>query len=313
MSRTSAVGVLLVNTGSPEAPTPEALRRYLREFLSDARVVDWPRWLWLPILHGIVLRSRPPRSAALYRRIWTAEGSPLIAISDRQRCALADRLGDGYAVAIGMRYGEPSLASAAAALSEAGCDHIVVVPMFPQFAEATVGTILAAAANVLGDDSWSSVSPFFDDNSYIEALAAAIESRRTDEHLVLSFHGLPKRHVRRGDAYADQCRITADLLARRLGLSQDDWSLAFQSRFGPERWLEPATDALVCSLAQRHPKLLIACPGFTADCLETLDEIGNDLANRFAKAGGEELVLVPCLNDAEAFMDFLARLVTQAT
>ncbi len=310
MSHTaSPVGVLLSNTGSPQAPTAPALRAYLAEFLSDPRVVDLPRWLWWPILHGVVLRSRPRRSAALYQRLWTDQGAPLIHISQLQTRALGERLGPGFVVAMGMRYGEPSMATAVEQLRAAGCQRVIVLPMFPQFAEATVGSILAAAAPLLGNLPWAEVPPFFADHDYIAALARTIEAERNDEHLLISFHGLPMRQVRRGDPYPEHCRHTAEQLAEQLGLGPHQWSLSFQSRFGPGRWLEPATDALVCELAAAHPQLLVACPGFTADCLESLDEIGCELAKTFREAGGQSLRLVPCLNDDPDFMDCLAKLV----
>ena len=305
----SVVGVLLCNTGSPQAPTAPALRTYLAEFLSDPRVVDLPRWLWLPILHGVVLRSRPRRSAALYKRLWTDQGAPLIDISQRQARALTERLGSGFVVAMGMRYGEPSLATAVEQLRAARCERVIVLPMFPQFAEATVGSILAAASPLLGSLPWAEVPPFFADRDYITALARSIEAERADEHLLISFHGLPMRQVQRGDPYPEHCQQTADQLARKLGLRAHEWSLSFQSRFGPGRWLEPATDELVCDLAAEHPRLLVICPGFSADCLESLDEIGCELAKTFAEAGGQSLRLVPCLNDDADFMDCLAKLV----
>ena len=310
MSNATPVGVLLSNTGSPRAPTAAALRTYLAEFLSDPRVVDLPRWLWWPILHGVVLRSRPRRSAALYQRLWTEQGAPLIDISKRQTQALAERLGADFVVAMGMRYGEPSLAAAVAELRAASCQRVIVLPMFPQFAEATVGSILAAATPLLGSMPWVEVPPFFDDPGYIAALANSIRAEHADEHLLISFHGLPQRQVRQGDPYPEHCRHTAEQLARQLKLRPDQWSLSFQSRFGPGRWLEPATDVLVCDLAKQHSRLLVVCPGFSADCLESLDEIGCELAKTFMQAGGQSLRLVPCLNDNPDFMDCLAKLVS---
>jgi len=312
------VGVMLVNLGSPAAPTAPAVRRYLREFLSDPRVVDMPRLLWLPLLYGIILPVRSGKSAALYRRVWSEEGAPLIAISRRQADALAERLGDGWAVAHAMRYGEPSIPTVLGSLLEQGVERIVVVPMFPQEANATVGSVRAAVldqvARMRPDLDLQFVPPHFEDAGYIEALAdRCSEAAGPDrfDHTVLSFHGLPQKQVDRGDPYRDHCERTARALAERLQLEPDSWSLAFQSRFGPAPWLQPYADVLVRSLAERAPRVLVSCPGFTADCLETLDEIGEVLGADFRAAGGEELRLVPSLNDSPLWIAALERMVRE--
>jgi ferrochelatase len=314
------VGVLAVNLGSPAAPTTEALRDYLREFLSDRRVVTLPPLVWQPILRAFVLPRRAPRSAELYRRVWTAEGSPLVAIGTRQVAALAARLGPGFRVRLAMRYGQPALHEGLAGLLAAGCAPLVLLPLFPQWAGATVGSVRAAAhaalaqlaptATLLDVPSWPA------DPHYIAAVAdrcrQAAAGQRIDHH-VFSFHGLPRRMIEHGDPYADECATTARALADALGLAPGDWSQVWQSRFGPVEWLRPYADEAVPALAARHRRVLVACPGFVADCLETLDEIGHLLAARFRAAGGEALLLAPCANDHPRLVEALAGLVQRAT
>lgn len=310
-------GVLLVNLGSPDAPEPDALRRYLREFLSDPRVVDWPRWIWRPVLEGIILRTRPRKSAALYARVWTDDGSPLIVTTRAQAAALSERLGDALPVAVAMRYGEPSLEQGLAELRDQGCEHVLVVPLFPQYADATTGSVLARVSELLAgrDDAprWSALPAFPDHPGYIAALAQRAREAAAEfgpDHHVFSFHGVPERYVtRKGDPYAEHCQRTADALADALGLGPSDWTLAWQSRFGPERWLRPATDDVARELAPRAPRVLVSCPGFVAGCLETLDEIGRELAVTFREAGGEALQLVPAVDDSAPFVEALAELV----
>lgn len=313
-------GVMLVNLGSPEAPTAPAVRRYLAEFLSDPRVVELPRVLWKPLLHGVILPLRAGRSAALYRRVWTPAGAPLIAISGRQAVALSEQLGKGYLVVHAMRYGEPSIGKSLVELLDRGIDRLVVLPMFPQSANATVGSVRAEVsdrvAQLRPSLELSFVPPHFERADYIEALAECCRKAAAGDpfdHTVFSFHGLPQRQVDRGDPYREHCERTAHALATKLRLDPAAWSLAFQSRFGPATWLQPYTDRLVRSLAGRAPRLLVACPGFPADCLETLDEIGEVLASRFRRAGGEELRLVPALNDSPLWIAALERMVREMT
>lgn len=313
-------GALLVNLGSPDAPTADAVRRYLKEFLSDPAVVDWPRWLWLPILHGIILRTRPARSAALYRRVWTSSGSPLIDISMRQTRALADLLGDGWHVETAMRYGQPSLEQGLKALRAEGCEDIVVLPMFPQECGATTGSVItavqAAARAMKSPPTLHIVPGYSTDEGYLESLLAVVREtlneHRDVDHIVFSFHGIPARLTAAGDPYQHQCEATAHALATRLDLDQGSWSLVYQSRFGPEAWLKPYASELVPTLAANHRKLLVACPGFTADCLETIDEIGRELSDTFLEAGGQQLVLAPCINDRREWIDGMAELVRRA-
>ena len=288
------------------------MARYLREFLSDPRVVRAPRLVWLPILNGIVIPRRRRRVAEDYARIWTEAGSPLLVHSRAAADALGSRLGRGFAVALGMRYGRPSLASALDELAAAGCGRIVAVPLFPQWSDTTNGTLEAALRRELARrrdaPALEVAAPPCDDPAYVEALARRIEEARgatpVDLH-VLSFHGLPESYVRRGDPYRDQCQRTADALARRLGLERGGWELAFQSRFGPRPWLRPYLDELLAERAGTHPRALVAMPGFAADCLETLVEVGVGLRRAFLEAGGEELVVVPALNDSAPWIEAL--------
>jgi ferrochelatase len=312
-------GVLLVNLGSPAAPTAEALRDYLREFLSDRRVVTLPPLLWQPILRGVVLPRRAPRSAEMYRRVWTAEGPPLLAIGRRQAAALAARLGPGWRVALAMRYGTPSLDEGLRALRADGCRRIVLLPLFPQDAEATTGSIRAAAralvARLAGAVELLEPPAWPEDPDYVASVAercrAAAAGRPVDHH-VFSFHGLPRRVVERGDPYAGHCARTARAVAAALGLREGQWTLVWQSRFGPVEWLRPYAAEAVPALAARHRRVLVACPGFLADCLETLDEIGHLLAQAFRAAGGEELVLAECANDHPRLVAALERVARGA-
>jgi ferrochelatase len=310
-------GVLLVNLGTPDSASVGDVRRFLREFLSDPRVVELHPLLWKPLLNGVILPLRAPRSARLYASVWTPEGSPLLMHSRRQSSALAAELGDGWHVALGMRYGTPSLASALDELARAGCDRVVVCAAFPQYSNATTGTAWAAvsalAANRRAQPALASVPPFAADAGYVDALAARVRERigaaRVDHH-VFSFHGLPAECARCGDPYPEQCRATATALARTLDLADGRWSLAYQSRFGRARWLEPDTETLVLGLARAGARrVAIAMPGFVCDCLETLEEIGLRLAESFHAAGGEELLVVPALNDHPAWIAALADLV----
>lgn len=327
MNRT---GVLVAQVGTPDAPTPSAVRRYLTRFLSDRRVVDYSPWWWQPILRGGILPVRGRRSAALYRRIWTDDGSPLLVQSRRQCAALAAALGDGYLVALGMAYAGPGFAAAVDHLVAAGAERIVVLPMFPQYSSTTTASIYdgvnAAAtgrASLFSNGLRQFVPalqytlPFFDHPDYIAALAARI--RRTMEaasgshdKVVLTFHGLPERYVASGDPYRSHCETTTALLAERMGWQPSDYILCYQSRFGPETWLGPATAEVLEHLASqgvRRP--LVVAPGFTTDCLETLDELGNEGRRQFAEGGGDpdSYTLCPCLNDLPEWIDCMTRLI----
>ena len=274
------------------------MRAYLAEFLSDPRVVELPRWLWLPVLHGIVLRRRPAQSAAKYAKIWTPEGSPL-AVHTRRQAELL-RQATGLPVEYAMRYGEPGIAAALRKLPA----RVRVVPLYPQYARSTTESVRDAAGG--GVDF---VEQFHDDPGYVAALAALVEER--PDVLVMSFHGLPQRAVQRGDPYGDQCLRTARLLALALGLREDQYRVTFQSRFGPARWLQPYTSAVLAELgAARTRRVHVICPGFVADCLETLEEIALEGGRIFRDAGGGEFRALPCLNESPRWIEALARIAT---
>jgi ferrochelatase len=314
--------VLLVNLGTPDAPTARAVRPYLAEFLGDTRVIDYPRWLWWPILHGIILRTRPARSAHAYARIWTERGSPLRFESEALAAALQaafDREQPGtLRVALAMRYGEPAVADTIAQLHRDGARRLLVLPLYPQYSATSTGSVIDAAADAMKALRWPPelrlINDYHDDAGHIEALALRIERWWTEngrgDKLLLSFHGIPERYVRLGDPYADQCRTTARLLRQRLQLGEDALLVSFQSRVGRERWLHPYTDATVRQLAADGVKRLdVACPGFAVDCLETLEEIAMQNRDFFLAAGGQSLRYIPALNDSPEQIDSLAALL----
>jgi ferrochelatase len=318
--RPERTGIVLVNLGTPDAPTPKAVRRYLAEFLSDPRVVEIPRALWLPILHGLILRTRPSKSAAKYAAIWSSEGSPLLVWTRTQAVRLLGSLGErGHAVLVqhAMRYGKPSIPAALDALKEQGATRILVLPLYPQYAASTTGSTIDAVhawtRRVRRVPELRMVNQFHDDAGTIDALAARVQDHWMREGrgrmLVMSFHGLPARSLALGDPYHCQCLKTARLLADRLGLTREEHQVTFQSRFGRARWLEPYTDAMLRKLAQQGlERVDVICPGFVADCLETLEEIGIEGRSTFLAAGGKDFHLIPCLNDSPAWIDALAKL-----
>jgi ferrochelatase len=284
------------------------VRRYLGEFLSDPRVVALPRWLWLPILHGIVLRSRPARSAAKYAAIWTPEGSPL-AVHTRKQSELLGSAMAGTRVDYAMRYGEPSIRSALERLAR--CDRIVALPLYPQYSASTTQSVRdALPAHV------EMIESFHDHPAYVAALAAGArahcETHGRAEKLVMSFHGLPERALAQGDPYREQCLATAALLASELELNDSEFLVTFQSRFGAARWLQPYTQPTLVELARAGVKRVdVICPGFVSDCLETLEEIGIEARHAFREAGGGELRLIPCLNESPEWIAALARLASE--
>ena len=314
-------GILLANLGTPDAPTPAAVRRYLAEFLWDPRVVELPRPLWWLILHGVILRVRPARSARKYQLIWTPDGSPLLAISQRQAAAVAAMLAKRYPgpiqVAVGMRYGNPSIAAALAELRATGVQRLLVLPLYPQYSAATVASTFDAIAAVLRTWRWLPelrfITHYHDDPGYLDALADHIGTARTDqpgERLLFSFHGLPRRNLLAGDPYHCQCHKTARRVAERLGLQPDQWAVAFQSRFGRAEWLQPYTSVLLAHWAKAGVKSVdVVCPGFAADCLETLEEIALENRQVFLDAGGEHYRYLPALNDDPAHIAVLAELI----
>ncbi|MCE9594151.1 MAG: ferrochelatase [Planctomycetes bacterium] len=309
-----AVGVLLVNLGSPSAPTPTAVRGFLDEFLSDTRVVDMNPLLWRALRRLVILPRRTPKVAKLYESIWMSEGSPLVVYSRRQATLLAAELGASHRVALAMRYGAPSIVGALAELTN--CRELVVVPLFPQYSRTTTGTIEAAVSDELSAlaqrPKVRGVADFHVHPAYIAALATRVEESLRDgpvDHFVFTFHGLPQRYVEMGDPYRTQCEATAVALATKLGLAKERWTLVYQSRFGRERWLQPYADEFVPALAATKKRVLVIAPGFVSDCLETLEELGQRLAESFVEAGGQELRVVPCLNDHPSAIKMLAALV----
>ena len=318
-------GILLVNLGTPEAPTAGAVRRYLREFLSDPRVVELPRAVWYPILYGLVLTTRPKRSAARYAAIWTADGSPLLLYTQRQAKLLKGLLGERLRVPLGvefaMRYGEPSIAAVLDGMVRAGCQRVLVLPLYPQYAGSTTGSVLdcvsATLARTRSKPALRVVQHFHDHPAYIRALGDLIRdywrANGRPETLVMSFHGLPKRTVDRGDPYQRECQETARLLAAELELPDGSWQAAFQSRFGRAEWLQPYTATVLEALARQGRRVDVVCPGFVADCLETLEEIGIEgrAAFRAAAAARGELRLLPCLNDRPGWIEALVEVVRE--
>jgi ferrochelatase len=313
------VGVLLVNLGTPEAPTPAAVRRYLAEFLSDPRVIEIPPIAWQPILRGIILNTRPRKSAHAYRQVWTELGSPLAAITAEQAGKLQALLGDRAKVKFAMRYGRPAIAEELAELVAAGCERILLAPLYPQYCAATTATAVDATADALRRMRWQpalrTLPPYHDDPAYIGALAADLGAQLdalafVPEVLLLSFHGMPERTLRLGDPYYCHCRKTARLLEAALARPGLRFVTTFQSRFGRAKWLEPATDATLAAEAEAGTRrLAIAAPGFAADCLETLEELAIRGRERFLEAGGEHFAALACLNAGERGMAMLEALV----
>lgn len=309
------IGVLLVNLGTPDAPEPGAVRRYLAEFLSDRRVVEIPPILWQPILRGAVLTTRPAKSARAYRLIWSDAGSPLAAITRAQADALQADLGPAARVTYAMRYGEPAIGPAIDALIAAGCDRILVVPLYPQYCGATTATAVDAVgahlATLRAQPSLRFLPPYPDDPAYIGALKASVEAGLAaldfaPDVLLASFHGMPERTRALGDPYHDQCQTTARLLSDALGRPVE---VAFQSRFGRARWLEPATEATLARLGGEGRSVAVFAPGFAADCLETLEELAIRGKQTFERAGGRNFAYLPCLNADAAGLEMLTALV----
>ena len=317
----SATGVLVVNLGTPDAPTPEAVRRFLAEFLSDPRVVNLPRIPWQLVLRTVILPFRPAKSAHAYRQIWTAAGSPLLtgteALTRALRRKLASTLEETPMVEMGMTYGNPPISRALQKLQWGGVRRIVVLPLFPQYSATTTAAAIDRVDATLA--GWSTpperlaIADYHAEPGYIAALASSVVAARTRwEHLLFSFHGIPQRYAAAGDPYGEQCQATARLVAERIALPRERWSVAFQSRVGRTRWLEPYTEDRLRELATKGVRhVAVACPGFAVDCLETLEEIAIRGAATFDAAGGLGLEYIPALNDDAAQVDCLARLVAE--
>ena len=318
--RAERTAVLLVNLGTPQAPTPAALRRYLAEFLSDPRVVEIPRAAWWPILHGVILRVRPAKSAAKYASIWQPEGSPLLVWTEKQAKLLEGYLGErGHRLLVraAMRYGDPSIPSRLDALKSEGATRILVLPLYPQYAAATTATandaVMAWAMRRRWQPELRFVNQYHDHPGYIAALARRVQdhwqAQGRDGKLVMSFHGVPARSLTLGDPYHCQCQKTARLLAEALSLGPEQWQVTFQSRFGKAKWLEPYTEPTLKRLAAHGlARADVICPGFTADCLETLEEIDQEARRAFIGAGGREFHYIPALNDLHEWIAALAQI-----
>lgn len=319
------IGVLIAQLGTPEAPTPGALRRYLREFLADPRVIEFNRLAWWFILQ-IILLVRPRRSAKLYQRIWTEQGSPLLLTSNsvvRKLQAVLDRdfSAGRFKVALGMRYGQPAIASAIDDFCQLGVERVLIFPMYPQYSGPTTASTYDAAFKALLNrrvvPAVRVVPPYFRHPLYLNALAASIrdELAKLDwqpEKIIVTYHGVPKRYVTNGDPYQLHCGTTTCALAEELGWQPDDYVLSFQSRFGSEEWLQPYTDQVIAELGRQGLKRIAAvCPAFTADCLETIDEIGHEGLKQFQAAGGEQLHLIPCLNDHDDWVQAMKQIALQ--
>ncbi len=317
------IAVLVANLGTPEAPTAAALRRYLSQFLSDRRVVEIPRWLWWFILHGIILRFRPAKSAAKYASVWTKEGSPLAVWTRKQALLLQGVLGErGHRVLVAhaMRYGQPSIEAVMQSLREQGATRVLVLPLYPQYAAATTASVFddvvrwgLQARHV---PEFRFVNRYHDDPGYIQALANTVrahwKANGSGRLLVMSFHGLPERSLHLGDPYHCECQKTARLLADSLGLKKGEYRVTFQSRLGRAKWLQPYTEPTLVALAQGgQTEVDLICPGFVADCLETLEEIDQEAREAFVHAGGKVFHYIPCLNDQPAWINALADVAEQ--
>ncbi len=324
---TGKPGLLLVNLGSPDAPTARATRKYLFEFLHDKRVVDTTRWLWCPILHGIILRVRPARSAKSYAKIWGAFGgsedgeAPLIRVTRAQTAGVQDRLGDDVIVETAMRYGNPSIPHALEQLRAKGCTRIAVLPLYPQFAGATTASVYDGVAKALKKDmdvpELRFLRHYYDEPQYISALSASLTEHLsglnwTPDAILTSYHGIPKSYVEKGDPYQGECLQTTELLRQAMNMPEDKLYATFQSRFGPKEWLQPYTDKTLEALPAKGVKnVTIMMPGFSADCLETLEEIEMEAKESFLEAGGENFSVVPCLNDRADHIDLLKNLAKE--
>jgi ferrochelatase len=324
--RAPKLGIVLVNLGTPEAPTAPALRKYLAEFLSDPRVVEIPRVIWMLILHGIILRVRPKKSAHGYATVWSDEGSPLMAISNRLTqkvsAALRARIPGPVEVRLAMRYGQPAVDRVLTELQDAGCERLLVVPLYPQYSGATTGSVADAVFASLQRWRWVPelrlLGAYHDDRRYIRALADSVRAhwQQSGEqgHLLMSFHGMPRATLDAGDPYHCHCHKTARLLAEELGLQAGQWEIAFQSRFGPAEWLQPyAAERFEVLPKEGKDALTVVCPGFSADCLETLEEIAIQGRDSFIEAGGRHFSYVPALNESEAHVALMVeRILEQA-
>lgn len=313
-------GILLVNLGTPDDPSASAVRRYLAEFLSDPRVIEVPRLIWWCILHCVILRIRPKRSAALYKSVWTAEGSPLMVISKRQTAAIQAALGEKVSVKLAMRYGNPSIKSVLDEFQQDAVRKIIVLPLYPQYAGPTTGSTFDAVADALKKWRWVPelhfINQYCDKPLYVEALANSVrdylDTHEKPQKIIFSYHGIPKRYLTAGDPYYCFCQKTTRLVQEKLGLDKDDCITSFQSRVGREEWLKPYTDELLAELPSKNiKKIAILSPAFSADCLETLEELAVENRHNFLNAGGEAYDYIPALNDRPDHIKALVELIEE--
>ncbi|HGS4462970.1 TPA: ferrochelatase [Vibrio metschnikovii] len=316
MQTKKKLGVLLANLGTPDEPTPKAVKRFLSQFLHDHRVVDLTRWIWCPLLHGVILPLRSPRVAKLYQSVWMDEGSPLLVYSKRQQEKLQQRL--DYPVELGMTYGNPSLLSGVQALRDQGVEKIIVLPLYPQYSATTTAAVFDGLAKAMKTQrvlpEIDFITDYHDHPLYILALADKVRSSWSEKGqgdvLICSYHGIPKRYADNGDIYPQHCQQTTHLLAQELGLSDQQVMMTYQSQFGKEEWLQPYTDKTMQALpSQGMKKIDILCPAFSVDCLETLEEISEENKHLFLEAGGEAFNYIACLNDSDLHIEMMVDLI----
>ena len=320
MTKPAKIGVLLANLGTPDSPTPKSISRYLWQFLTDPRVVDLPRCKWYPLLKAIILPLRSKRIAKNYQSIWTAQGSPLLAISRQQKDALQaylDNQNIDTQVEIAMTYGNPSMQSAVKNLLENQVDRIIVLPLYPQYSSSTTGAVFDAFANALKEERglvpFDFIHSYHVDENYIDALVNSIKARlKPDEFLLFSYHGIPLRYEKMGDYYREHCKQTTIAVVNKLGLTENQWGMTFQSRFGREEWLQPYTDKFLESAAtQNIQKITVICPGFSVDCLETIEEIDKENRENFLNNGGQSYQYIPALNVEHAHIEMMGKLILE--
>ena len=320
MTKSAKIGVLLANLGTPDSPTPKSISRYLWQFLTDPRVVDLPRCKWYPLLKAIILPLRSKRIAKNYQAIWTEQGSPLLAISLQQKDALQDYLDKqniDTQVEIAMTYGNPSMQSAVKNLLKNQVERIIVLPLYPQYSSSTTGAVFDAFANALKEERglvpFDFIHSYHIDENYINALADSIKVRlKPDEFLLFSYHGIPLRYEKMGDYYREHCKQTTIAVVNKLGLTENQWGMTFQSRFGREEWLQPYTDKFLESAAtQNIQKIAVICPGFSVDCLETIEEIDKENRENFLTNGGQSYQYIPALNVEHAHIEMMGKLILE--
>lgn len=314
------IGVILANLGTPSEPKPKAIRSYLAEFLGDQRVIDYPKWFWYPILYGVILPIRSIKVAKAYKSIWTEQGSPLRNISYKQRDALQEVLGEGYKVEVGMTYGEPSMDCAWQSLKAAGCRKVIMLPLYPQYSATSTAAAYDALQRALAKERHLPDVRFISDYhahpKYIAALKASVEAhwekKGKGRHLLLSYHGIPKRYATNGDPYPQHCENTSRLLAQALGLNESEYTQTYQSRVGKEPWLEPYTDETLEGMPEKGIKNLdVICPAFSVDCLETLEEMAMENREVFEEAGGEDYEYIAALNDSAPHIEMMQSLIEE--